>query len=115
MSLQRGKLADIQYVPSSVGALYANPAATKTYIRALTIFNGNATTETVKLYNVPDSSAALGTADGSNQFLQQQLAAQETLILEFPYPVVLSDVNDSLQASTTTGSKVTVQLHGDRE
>lgn len=113
MTMQRGKLADIAYLPSAAGSIYANPAATKTYVRAITLFNGNSTTETVKLYSVPDNAASVGVAGAGNLFLQQQLAAQETLIIEFPYPIVLTDTNDSIQASTTTASKVTVMLHGD--
>lgn len=115
MTMQRGKLADIAYLAAAAGSIYANPAGTKTYVRAITLFNGNSTTETVNLYNVPDSAAALGVAGAGNMFLQQQLAAQETLIIEFPYPIVLADTNDSLQASTTTASKVTVMLHGDTD
>lgn len=112
MSLQHNKLADIAYVASSAGSVYANPAATKSYIRGIVLFNGNTTTETVKLYNVPDSSTSLGTAGVSNQFAEYSVLAKETLIVPFPAPIVLSDQNDSIQAVTTTASKVTIQLQG---
>lgn len=115
MALQYGKLADIQYVASSAGSLYANPASTKTYIKSIVLFNGNTTTETVKLYNVPDATAALGTAGVSNIFLQKDLAANETFIIDLEYPIVLTDQNDSLQAVTTTASKVTVQIMGNKD
>lgn len=116
MALARTRLADIAYIaPTTAASAYTNPAATKSYIRSITLFNGNSTTETVKLYNVPDSAGALGTAGAANQFMEQNLAAKETLILEWAYPVVLKDTNDSLQASTTTGSMVTVILHGDTD
>lgn len=115
MSLQRTKLADIQYVPNSAGTLYANPASTKTYIRGLVLFNGNTSAETVKLYNVPDSSGSAGTAGAGNQFTEYSLLQKETLILEFKYPIVLTDENDTLQGVTTTASKVTVQVLGDKD
>lgn len=115
MALQRAKLADIQYVPAAAGSLYANAASQKTFIRGITLFNGNTTVETVKLYNVPDSAGALGTAGIGNQFVEYLLAAKETLILEWAYPIELTDTNDSLQGVTTTVSKVTVMLHGDKE
>jgi len=115
MSLQRAKLADIQYVASSAGSIYANPASTKTFVRGITLHNTNSTAETVKLYNVPDSATALGTAGAGNRFLNVSLAANDTLLIEMPYPIVLTDQNDSIQAETTTASKVTVQLHGDTD
>lgn len=115
MALQYTKLADIQYIPSSAGSLYANPASTKSYIRGIVLFNGNTTTEVVKLHNVPDSAAALGTAGVSNQFTEYSLLTKETLILDFKYPLVLTDQNDSLQGATTTASKVTIQILGDKD
>ena len=115
MTMQRGKLADIQYVGSSAASIYTNPSSTKTYVREIVLFNGNNTTETVRLYNVPDSAGSIGTAAGGNQWLEVALAGKETLIIGFDYPVVLTDTNDSIQASTTTASKVTVMLHGDKD
>jgi hypothetical protein len=115
MALNRTKLADIQYIPSSVGSIYSNPASTKTYVRSIVIFNGNTTAETVKLYNVPDSGGSLGTAGAGNQFFEQAIAAKETVEFSVEYPMVLTDTNDSIQASTTTGSKVTVQINGDKD
>lgn len=115
MTMQRGKLADIQYVAAAAASIYGNPASTKTYVRGLILFNGNTTAEIVKLYNVPDSGGSLGTAGVSNQFAELTLAAKETMIIDFDYPLVLTDTNDSLQASTTTASKVTVQIAGDKD
>ena len=115
MTMQRGKLADIQYVASSAGSIYSNPSSTKTYVREIVLFNGNSAAELVKLYFVPDSTGSLGTAGASNQFAELTLAAKETLILDFDYPLVLTDTNDSLQAATTTASKVTVMLQGDKD
>jgi hypothetical protein len=115
MALARTKLADIAYVASSAGSIYSNPSSTKTYIRSMTLFNANTTSETVKLYNVPDSAGSVGTAGATNQFAELLLSPKETLIIEWEYPIVLKDTNDSLQASTTTASKVTVMLHGDTD
>lgn len=112
-TLQYTKLADIQYVADSAGSLYANPSSKTTYIRSLVLYNNNSTPETVTLYNVPDSASALGTAGAGNEFFQKSLAPNETFVLEFNYPIVLTDENDSIQASTTTGSMVTAQILGD--
>jgi hypothetical protein len=113
MAITRGRLVDIQTIPSTVGALYTNASSTKSFIKGLTLFNSNTTAETVKLYRVPDSTGSLGTAAVTNQFLEISLAALETFIFEFPGDgAVLEDTNDSIQGVTTTASKVTVQIHG---
>lgn len=115
MARQFTRLADIQYVSNSAAALYTNAASTKTYIKSLILFNGNTTAETVKLYNVPNNGASVGTAGVSNQFAEIVLAASETLMFDMPYPITIIDENDTIQASTTTASKVTVQLLGDKD
>lgn len=115
MALQRAKLADIQYIPATAGSLYANPASTTTFIRGLLLHNTNTTAETVKLYVVPDSAGALGTATSAHLILNVSLAANDTLLVELPYAVVLTDTNDSIQAITTTASKVTALLFGDKD
>jgi hypothetical protein len=115
MALQRAKLGDIAYVAATAGSLYSNPTSTKTFIRGVLLFNGNTTVETVQLYLVPDAGAALGTAGVSNQIARVELQPYETLMLEFPYSLVLTDQNDSLQAVTTTASKVTAVVTGDKE
>lgn len=115
MARQFTRLVDIQYIASSAGAIYTNASSTKTYIKSLVLFNGNSSTETVKLYNVPDSGGSVGTAGVGNQFAEISLAALETLMFDMPYPITLIDENDTLQASTTTSSKVTVQILGDKD
>lgn len=108
------KLADIQYVASSVGSVLANPSSTRTAVKAIILYNGNTTAETVELHNVPDSTGSLGTADASNRFFKQAIAADETYEIAFSYPIVLKDTNDAIFAKTTTGSKVTIMLLGDK-
>lgn len=115
MARQFTRLTDIQYVASSAGAIYTNAASTKSYIKSFILFNGNSSTETVKLYNVPDSTGSVGTAGVGNQFAEISLAALETLMFDLPYPVTLIDENDTIQATTTTASKVTVQVLGDKD
>lgn len=108
-------MADIQYVSNSAAAVYTNAASTKTYIKSILLFNGNTSTETVKLYNVPNSGASAGTASAANQFLEVQLVTLETLMFDMPYPITIIDENDTIQAVTTTASKVTIQLLGDKD
>lgn len=113
MAIIRGKLADIQYIASTAGSVYANPAATKTFIKGWTLFNVGSNSETVKIYNVPDSAGSLGTAGNSNQCFEVVLATKETLTFEAPGDgIALGDTNDSIQAGTTNANSVTIILHG---
>jgi len=115
MARQFTRLVDIQYVASSASAVYTNASSTTTYIKSLVLYNGNTSAETVRLYNVPDSGGSAGTAADDNQFAEVSLASKETLMFDLPYPITLIDENDTIQASTTTGSKVTIQILGDKD
>ncbi len=115
MARQYTRLVDIQYIASSAAAVYTNAASTKTYIKSFVLFNGNTLAETVKLYNVPDSGGSVGTAALSNQFAEFVLGSLETLMFDLPYPITITDTNDTIQATTTTASKVTIQLLGDKD
>jgi len=110
------KLAAPAYVPNSAGAVFTNPASTKTYIRLIVLHNGNTTTENVRLYNVPNSGGAVGTAGVSNIFENLAIVANDTVQLEFLGPgLVLTATNDTIQAVTDTASKVVVQIMGAKE
>ncbi len=115
MTLQHIKLADPQQLPSTAGSLLANPASTKTFLRGFILYNSNTTTETVDIHVVPDSGGSLGSAAASNRICRLTLATNETLIVEFPFPIVLIDTNDAIFGVTTTASKVTFIPLGDKE
>jgi hypothetical protein len=115
MALQRAKLSDIQFISTTAGIAYSNPAGVKTYIRGIIIFNANTVSETVKLYNVPDDNGSVGIASTSNQFMNTLVSSNETLFIEIPYVITLTDTNETIQASTTTSSRVTLQILGDKE
>lgn len=116
MTIVRGKLANIQTLPSTVESIYTNPASTETFVSGFTLFNSNTSAETVKLYAVPNSGGSIGTAADTNQFLDISLAAKETFIFQVPGDgIVLDGTNDTIQGFTTTASKVTVILHGAKE
>jgi hypothetical protein len=115
MALQRARLADIQYLPSTAASIYTNPTGTKTHIKGFIFFNNNTTAETVKIYNVPDSTGSAGTATAANQFLEIDVGGKDTVFIEIPYVIMLVDGNDSIQGSSTSASMVTVQVLGDKE
>ena len=84
MAIIRGPLANIATLPSTLGAIYTNAASTKTFIKGVSLFNGNTSPEVVKLYNVPNSGGSVGTAGATNQFTEISLVAKETFFYEFP-------------------------------
>ena len=116
MAFAYDRLTEITYVAAAAGTVFTNPAAQTTYVRLIVIHNTNATAETVDLWNVPDNAGAVGTASDANKFWQESVAADATTMIEFPVPgLVLESENDTIQAKTTTGSKVTIQIFGGKE
>jgi hypothetical protein len=115
MALIHTSLGPVQYVPTTAGSIYTNPAATKTYVRGLWIFNANASaSETVKVYNVAAIGGTVAAAGTNNQILEVSVTAKQAFSIEFPGPgFVLPNQNDSVQAVTSTGTHVTVMLIGD--
>lgn len=103
-------LTGIGYIASSAGAILTN--TTTTEIKGFVIHNTNTTAETVKIYNVVNSGGNVGTASTANKFFDRSIAANETYIFDVPYPITLLANNDTIQAVTTTASKVTVQVLG---
>lgn len=116
MPILRGSLGDIQFIPSTVGPLYTNPSATKTFIAGFTLFNTNNVNENIKIYIVPASGGNIGTAGLANQITEISLTPLETFIFEFPGDgAALSNFNDTVQGVTTNANKVNLLFHGLKE
>jgi hypothetical protein len=116
MAFAYGKLTEITTLPNSAGAVLTNAASTTTYIRGIMLHNGNTTAETVILYKVPNSTGSVGTAATANEIYKEIMAPAATTFLEFPTPgMIMTDTNDTIQGTTTTASKVTIQFTGATE
>ena len=116
MALNRVRLADIQEIAAAAAALITNASGDKTWIRGILIHNGNAGAETVKLYNVPDSTGSVGTAADANKFFEEAIPTLENRYIDLPGPgILLTDTNDTIQGVTTTATKTTIQFFGDTE
>ena len=116
MAFTYARVLEITTIPATVGVVYSNPASTTTYIRGIILHNGNTTAETVILYNVPDNAGVAGTPATTNEFYYEIMPAYSTTILDFPTPgIILTATADTIQADTTTASKVTIQLLGATE
>jgi len=116
MSFDYSRLKEMATIASSAASVYTDPTATKSYVRLIILHNTNSTAEVVQLYNVPDSGGSLGTAGVTNNFYYESIAANATSIIDLGTPgLILQDTNDSIQAITTTASKVTIQIMGGTE
>lgn len=116
MAFAYARLTEINYIADAAAAEYTNPASTTTYVRSIILHNTHSSDLAVTLYNVPDNSEAVGTAAVANQFYKETIAANDTLMLEFPAPgLVLTDTNDTIQAVCGTADKVTIQIFGGTE
>lgn len=116
MAFAYDRLTEITTLATSAGAVYTNAASMITYIRLIIIHNTYTAAEAVSLYCVPDNAGAVGTAGNMNKFFYESIPANDTRILEFPAPgIVLKDTNDTIQGSTTTASRVTIQIYGGNE
>ena len=110
------RVLEITTLPVVAASVYANPAATTTYIRGIILHNGNTVAEAVKLYNVPDNAGAVGAAAVTNEMYSESMAVGITTILEFEIPgIMLTDTNDSIQGVSTNADKVTIQILGATE
>ncbi len=113
MAWSEVRLADSQYVSNSAAAVVTNAASTKTQVKTITLFNSNTTTETVKIYRVPDSAGSVGTAAVANQIYELAITTLQTVMIEvLGLGWILSDTNDTIQMVTTTASKVVVCVDG---
>lgn len=115
MARQYTRLANIQRVPNATGVLYANPSGTKTFIKGFSFYNNAGASGVVALYNVPAVASATGVAGSGNKITELALAPTETFLLEYPYPIVLINQNDSLQGFATSTTDTTIQILGDTD
>jgi hypothetical protein len=116
MAFDYKRLTEITTIADTVAAVYTNPSATKSYIHLIVLHNTNSTAEVVQLHNVPDNATSVGTAAATNKFYYESMEANTTSIIDLGVPgLILETVNDTIQAVTTTASKVTIQIMGGTE
>jgi len=115
------RIIEMQALPLVTTTIFANPAATTTYIKLLILCNLDPSSNYVRVWNVPDAAGAVGVvSDGTQIFGDSVLgmAAEETVIMEFlDGGLMLEDLNDTIQAisvAPTTWSP-TIQAFGAQE
>ena len=98
-------------IPDSATVMYANPAATTTFITSIILHNTHSSALSVTLYRVPDVATAVGTAAAGNQFWTRSMPAYETYVIN-DCTMILGDTNDTIQAVCGTASKVAMFMDG---
>lgn len=117
MAIVRDKLFNAVGIGSTVSALFTCPSSTKIFYSGFTLHNTNSTSETVSLFNVPNSNGSVGVATTvPHRFLRVSLSANETLVYEFPSDgMVHNATNDTIQGSSTTSGRVNIIPHGTKD
>lgn len=116
MAILRVRLADIQALPATTGVLFANPAATATFVCGIVLHNTNTTDEDVELYLVPDNSGAVGATLSWHRFLAITLEPGQTYVWRAPGDgLPLANTNDTIKGNATTASKVSIILSGPQQ
>lgn len=96
-------------IPSTTGAILTNSSGQTNEILSIVLTNNNTTTEVVEIFHVPNSGGSVGTAGDTNRKIPISLAADEVFI--YTVPCMLSATNDTIQAVTTTASKVRYEIN----
>lgn len=113
MALQHTRLTGLILIDDSIGPIYSNPSSTKTHIKGFLLHNTDLSDQVVNLHWVPPESSSIGTPDNTNRFAKLTMEADETLLFEIPYGLVLMDQHESIQSVSTTSNKVTIAILGD--
>ena len=106
-------LAVIQQIAATPSALIINTGR-KTRINEIIFHNTGAALEIIKLYYVPPSAGALGTAAITNLFLKLFLDIDETAHQTFQKELSFVDFNHAIFGESTTAGKVNVIFLGDK-
>lgn len=112
------RLTDIQYVPSIVAPLFQNTVGSSA-IKEIALYNTDSVARNVTIYNVPDSGGGLGIPTTDHIVWTGLIQPNSSPNLEdrpiWNYPIVLSDVGDSIQAVTDVSSTITCMVLGDND
>ena len=99
-------------IAASAEAIVTGEASTVKVVNQILLHNPQSSTKWVKLYLVPASGGAVGTAADTNQFLEVTLAVNETYPIN-DISIILHTENDSLQAVCETANNVNMLCFGE--
>jgi hypothetical protein len=105
IGLSKGQLS------STIASIFT--ATQSTYVKTILFHNTNTETETVIVSLVNNNGGSLGTSAESDNILSISLTTGNTFEFSPSYPLLLNSNNDSIQAISTTASKVNYIVSGE--
>ena len=118
MALERGSLSNV--VNCSVGQTQAAVTCAsnkKVYVKSIIChapLPAGISSSTAHIYFVPNNGGSAGSATTMNQIFNGIVYAQETVMFEPAYPLVLTATGDSIQVGAGS-SDVNFLITGDKE
>jgi hypothetical protein len=111
MAFSNGKLSDIQVVGngSTVGIITVVDSK-KVYVRSILAYSPTGSASTAHVYVVPNG----GSVGDSTKLFNVDVTANETILLEPIYPIVLDTTGDTLHVGVA-GSSTNFFITGDKE
>ena len=108
MALERGNLSDV--ILSGVGntqALVTCASNKKVYVKSIIAHAAEpvgVNSATAHIYYVPNNGGSVGTASSINRIASLIVYAEETVMFEPSYPLVLTATNDTIQVGAASSS-----------
>jgi hypothetical protein len=117
MALSKSSISNIQSITvTTAWGLYTNAASTKTYVKGFVLHNAGISSAFCKLHDVPNAAGSVGSASANNRIFSQYINPGETVFFEYPYPLTLSNTNDSIRFQNDTASQtINIQILGDKD
>ncbi len=117
MALDRGKLTDV--ITLGLGNTVAAVTVAsnkKVYVKSIMAHAPYAgiASGTADVYMVPNSGGSAGTASTSNRIFKVDVFANETVLIEPSYPIVIESTGDTIQVGTGL-TTINFLLTGDKE
>ena len=113
MALERGKLTNVVVVTAgSTTDIITVTSNKKVYVKSILLHTGSTagSAATADVYFIPNGSSA----GDATRIFTVVLAANETVLLEPSYPLVLTDTGDKISVEATSDT-VNVLITGDKE
>ena len=107
MALERGNLSDV--VLSGVGntqALVTCASNKKVYVKSIIAYTPESgiSSCSAHIYYVPNNGGSVGTASSINRIATLTVYAEQTVMFEPSYPLVLTATNDTIQVGAALTS-----------
>lgn len=113
MALQRTSLTKVLQLTVSAAAVVTNPTSGKIHVRGFLLHNTDSVDREVGIHWVQPSNGAVGLAASSNVIFCVAVAPKETVLLEVPFAVTLTDPNETIQAVASAAGVVNFAALGD--